>query len=129
MVLPRGEACKMAQSALGKRSAIIFLVFLVFLVSLLACASLAVAGCGRKAARPPGTLETPQLDSGPISGSCRNGIWQYLGIPYAAPPVGELRWRDPQPVEPWDEVLPCTDYGPSCPQIIEDWTGQTERGE
>ena len=124
--MSNGEAGNMGQSVHGKRSAI---VSLVFLVSLLACASLAVAGCGRKAARPPGTLETPRLDSGPISGSCRDGIWQYLGIPYAAPPVGELRWKEPQPVAAWEEVRPCNEYGPSCPQIEEDWTGKLAQGK
>ena len=29
-------------------------------------------------------------------------VWAYRGIPYAAPPVGDLRWRPPEPVEPWD---------------------------
>jgi para-nitrobenzyl esterase len=62
------------------------------------------------------SLEIPQLESGPISGTSDNGVWTYLGIPYAAPPVGDLRWKEPQPVAAWQEVRPCTAYGPSCPQ-------------
>jgi para-nitrobenzyl esterase len=61
-------------------------------------------------------MEVPQLDSGPISGALKDGVWTYLGIPYAAPPVGELRWKEPQPVAAWEEVRPCNSYGPSCPQ-------------
>jgi para-nitrobenzyl esterase len=70
-------------------------------------------------------MEVPQLDSGPISGALEDGVWSYLGIPYAAPPVGELRWREPQAVDPWQEVRPCTSYGPACPQPEADFAGMT----
>lgn len=40
----------------------------------------------------------------------------FMGVPYAAPPVGELRWRDPQPVIPWDGVRDAFSYGPIAPQ-------------
>ena len=77
----------------------------------------AVVGCGgEEPARPATTMEMPQLDSGPISGGLDGDVWTYLGIPYAAPPVGELRWKEPQPVEPWEDVLACDDFGPACPQ-------------
>ncbi|MBQ6577033.1 MAG: carboxylesterase family protein [Bacteroidales bacterium] len=39
------------------------------------------------------------------------GVFAYKGIPYAAPPVGDLRWKAPQPVKPWDYVLKADDYG------------------
>ncbi|WP_158817653.1 carboxylesterase/lipase family protein [Methylocapsa sp. S129] len=41
-----------------------------------------------------------------------SGIRVFKGIPYAAPPVGELRWRKPEPVKPWDGVLKADDWGP-----------------
>ncbi|MFH1684012.1 MAG: carboxylesterase family protein [Candidatus Margulisiibacteriota bacterium] len=57
-----------------------------------------------------------QLDSGPISGQTQAGVRTFLGIPFAAPPIEELRWRAPQPVKPWKKVLACTKMGPACPQ-------------
>lgn len=38
--------------------------------------------------------------------------YAFEGIPYAKPPIGELRFRAPQPVEPWHDVRDCTTYGP-----------------
>lgn len=98
-------------------------------VLMLICTAIVTAGCVHKTAQGLGTLETPKLDSGPISGTHRDGVWQYLGIPYAAPPVGEMRWREPQPVQAWEEVRPCNVYGPSCPQIDDDWRGQLAAGK
>jgi para-nitrobenzyl esterase len=92
----------------------------VIVMAVLSMMGMLVVGCGNKAAtdnrKASSTMEVPQLDSGPISGSIENGIWTYKGIPYAAPPVGELRWKEPQPVEPWQDVKACTSFGPSCPQ-------------
>jgi para-nitrobenzyl esterase len=56
------------------------------------------------------------LDSGPVRGKAGDGIRSYLGIPYAAPPVGLLRWRPPQPVASWTAVRDCLVFGPACPQ-------------
>jgi para-nitrobenzyl esterase len=55
-----------------------------------------------------------ELDSGPI---VRNSKGIYRGIPYAAPPVGPLRWQPPQPVTPWTSPRSCAKFGPVCPQI------------
>ncbi len=60
--------------------------------------------------------EAIQLTCGPITGLERDGIRSYLGVPFAAPPVGPLRWRPPQPVAPWTEPRAMVAYGPSCPQ-------------
>ena len=61
--------------------------------------------------------ETIELDSGKIKGEGADGYHYYLGIPFAAPPIGGLRWKPPQPVEPWSGVKECTEFGPSCPQL------------
>ena len=42
-----------------------------------------------------------------------SGVHIFKGIPFAAPPVGDLRWKAPQPVMPWDGVKSCTEFGPS----------------
>jgi len=44
------------------------------------------------------------------------GISVFKGVPFAAPPVGELRWRAPQPVTPWEGVLKCDKYKPAAMQ-------------
>jgi para-nitrobenzyl esterase len=59
-----------------------------------------------------------QIDSGQLSGiRLRDGNRAFLGIPYAAPPVGALRWRPPKPALPWDDVRPATGFGPSSFQF------------
>ncbi|WP_162245890.1 MULTISPECIES: carboxylesterase/lipase family protein [unclassified Roseateles] len=45
-----------------------------------------------------------------------DGITVYRGLQYAAPPVGPLRWREPQPAAPWSGVRAATSFGPACPQ-------------
>lgn len=57
-----------------------------------------------------------RVDGGLISGATADGITSYKGIPFAAPPVGELRWKAPQPVVAWEGVRQCNDFGPECPQ-------------
>jgi para-nitrobenzyl esterase len=54
--------------------------------------------------------------SGAIRGNTVGGANEFLGVPYAAPPVGPLRWQAPQPVAHWRGVRDATTYGPSCPQ-------------
>jgi len=56
---------------------------------------------------------------GPVRGFVRDGVSEFLGIPYAAPPVGALRWMPPQPVEPWSEPRKATKFGHTCPQVTE----------
>lgn len=45
-----------------------------------------------------------------------SGIHVYRGIPFAAPPVGDLRWKEPQPVKDWEGVRPAAQFGPRCMQ-------------
>lgn len=57
-----------------------------------------------------------QIDSGPIRGRVDGKLHAFLGIPYAAPPVGELRWMPPTPPMSWQVERLATTYGHSCPQ-------------
>jgi para-nitrobenzyl esterase len=54
--------------------------------------------------------------SGPVSGVAADGVVAYRGIPYAAPPVGDLRWRAPQPAPRWEGVRAADAYGHDCMQ-------------
>jgi len=55
-------------------------------------------------------------DKGVVRGTKTPTMKAFRGIPYAAPPVGELRWRPPQPAEPWHGVLDATEFASHCPQ-------------
>jgi para-nitrobenzyl esterase len=58
-----------------------------------------------------------KIEGGSVRGEAREGIVAYKGIPFAAPPVGDLRWRAPQPVKKWKGVRDTTQYGPDCAQL------------
>ncbi|GAC1558722.1 MAG: carboxylesterase/lipase family protein [Polyangiales bacterium] len=57
-----------------------------------------------------------QTDRGAVRGARDGAVWSFLGVPYAAPPVGELRWRAPAPAACWSGALAATSWGPACPQ-------------
>jgi para-nitrobenzyl esterase len=60
---------------------------------------------------------TVQTTGGPVTGVVTDTISAFLGIPYAAAPVGDLRWKPPQPRAPWTAPLDATTFGAVCPQI------------
>jgi len=60
--------------------------------------------------------------NGPIAGfKTENGLDVFLGIPYAEPPVGRLRFASPRPVSSWTYVRPAWHFGPTCPQIQDEF--------
>lgn len=61
-----------------------------------------------------------RIAAGPITGIEQDGLRVYLGIPYAAPPAGPLRWRPPRSPAPWKTVRRCEAFGPACPQPKQD---------
>jgi para-nitrobenzyl esterase len=60
--------------------------------------------------------ETVRVDGGRISGTTDDGVRVFKGIPFAAPPVGDLRWKAPQPVVAWNGVRAADTFGPRCVQ-------------
>ncbi len=61
------------------------------------------------------------VDGGKVQGLMEDSIMVFKGIPFAAPPVGALRWKAPHPVVPWDSVLKADHFAPACPQINSPW--------
>jgi len=57
-----------------------------------------------------------KVEGGLISGTTADGITSFKGIPFAAPPTGDWRWKPPQPVVAWQGVRACNEFGPQCPQ-------------
>jgi para-nitrobenzyl esterase len=55
--------------------------------------------------------------SGKVEGREKEGVVLFAGIPYAAPPVGDLRFKAPRPHEPWEDVRPAQRFGPAAPQL------------
>ncbi|QDG53850.1 carboxylesterase family protein [Persicimonas caeni] len=62
---------------------------------------------------PEGVVMT---EEGPVQGDEFAGVTSFFGVPYAKPPVGELRWKAPRPPEPRSETLQADSFGPACPQ-------------
>jgi para-nitrobenzyl esterase len=79
-----------------------------------------VAACAAPAATPPARPRPSALeiatDRGLVVGHARDGVREFLGIPYAAPPTGALRWRPPQPAAAWTAPRDATRHRPACPQ-------------
>ena len=58
-----------------------------------------------------------KVTGGRVAGNLpHNGVRAYLGIPFAAPPVGELRWKGPKPAPYWQGVRPATEFSAACYQ-------------
>ena len=57
-----------------------------------------------------------KTDLGTLRGVNQGGVASFKGIPFAAPPLGEFRWRAPQPVKPWEGERDASEYGPDCAQ-------------
>ncbi|MFA4876386.1 MAG: carboxylesterase family protein [Methanoregula sp.] len=78
-----------------------------------------IAGCAQKGpdagpAKPDAVVV--KTDTGSVSGSQQGNLRVFSGIPFAAPPTGNLRWRPPAPVQPWSGVKETKVFSPACPQ-------------
>jgi para-nitrobenzyl esterase len=71
--------------------------------------------------------QTPkaQTESGALSGVSESGVSVYRGIPFAAPPVGDLRWRPPVPAAPWTAMRKADAFAPACMQTGVSMPGET----
>ncbi|MYH32638.1 MAG: carboxylesterase family protein [Gammaproteobacteria bacterium] len=86
----------------------------------LACSALLI-GCGQQpesghSEQEPRSFAQVATVQGEVQGTAEDGLVEYKGIPYAAPPTGDLRWRAPQPALVRDTVLVADDYGNRCIQ-------------
>ncbi|MDN3243839.1 carboxylesterase/lipase family protein [Glycomyces tritici] len=77
-------------------------------------ASIAFGTATANATTPAPTLVDTEL--GALQGANSEGVRAWLGVPYAAPPVDELRWASPEPADPWEGVREATEFGNACAQ-------------
>lgn len=75
---------------------------------------LALAPCAASAADDPATVI---IDTGTLQGTSADGVLSWKGIPFAAPPVGDLRWRAPQRPVSWPGARDASAYGHDCMQV------------
>ena len=78
-------------------------------------AALTLISCGSSKA------QSIRVDGGIVRGTEWNGSLLFRGIPFAAPPLGPLRWKPPQPVRPWRGVRESLDQPASCVQPDQGW--------
>src|SRR5262245_15298444 len=79
----------------------------------LAALTLAAAGAARGT---PSSSPVVVIHDGSLRGVAVPGGYAFRGLPYAAPPTGDLRWRPPQPPAAWQGVRDASGYAPSCLQ-------------
>lgn len=98
-----------------KKTSLFFVSLFLITTILLSCASSKV--------RPFSTNETNKTEIIQLSDGMIRGVYNkdrsvelYAGIPFAAPPVGDLRWKEPQPVEKWNGILDCDHFAPMAMQ-------------
>ena len=101
----------------------------MILFSLVLVLVLAVSCTAPKAPETNALMDPIKIDTGYVSGTIIGDLGKevriYRGIPYAAPPVGDLRWKPPQPAAPWTGIRECTVFGkssiqPSVPMDLSD---------
>jgi len=82
------------------------------------CAAVSVASW-RGTAPPVVTLAQGKLEGMPFGAAAEDVA--FLGVPYATPPTGELRWRPPEPAKKWEGTRKASAFGPVCPQLPQQW--------
>jgi len=93
--------------------------FFAALALLLVTAGLSAVDTDVAAAAPSsGSDPIVTIDGGAVRGVAVPGGYTFRGLPYAAAPIGDLRWRAPEPPTAWNGVRDATDFAPSCPQPV-----------
>ena len=93
---------------------------LLSLRCLVLCTLLTLASAARaQRAAPIVTVDAGRIEGAALPTLPEGGA--FLGIPYAAQPIGDLRWRPPQSAPAWSGVLSAKAYGPACPQAASGW--------
>ena len=72
--------------------------------------------CLAMAISPAAVPDLVKVDTGRVKGTVNNDVAAFKGIPFAAPPVGALRWQAPRPAPPWKGVREAVEFGPRCMQ-------------
>jgi para-nitrobenzyl esterase len=88
------------------------------LVSAVAASACAVLTGFDVEAQTPALTGVIHTVEGDVQGVVTNGVSEFLGIPYAAPPVGEFRWRPPQDVAHWTQTRTAIKFGKTCAQPL-----------
>ena len=117
--IPTGQRVRTRLAAVAAAVA----VLIVVLIAAAACTT-APAGPNQKQSQKqsknPGQGQGTGLVVATVDGSVRGkavaATSEFLGIPYAAPPVGALRWQPPRPAAPWHGVRQAVSYASHCPQ-------------
>ena len=78
--------------------------------------ALALGLAAASVAGPCSAATVAVTDAGALRGAADGAVTDYLGVPYAAPPLGPLRWRPPQPPAAWQGVRPAQAFAPACMQ-------------
>lgn len=89
--------------------------------AVLLCLIAGIAGRTTELAVPSSARFEVAVDGGILRGTLSErdpGVRVFFGIPFAQPPIGELRWKPPQPIRPWQGVRECVAIGKGCPQGI-----------
>lgn len=66
--------------------------------------------------KPENATSVARIDTGQLQGAETDGVVSFKGVPFAAPPVGEFRWRPPQPAQKWTGVRQAVEFAPNCMQ-------------
>jgi para-nitrobenzyl esterase len=115
----------------------------ILLLGLAVNAHSAAPGANNAPASAPGPINSADVTGGRLQGTVADGIASFKGIPFAAPPIGELRWHKPVAVIPWSGTRKADTYAPACIQpwgmdgvqptedclYLNVWTGATSSGE